>query len=58
MDTIITLTALPFGFIILIIIISCIVPAKKMKVAKDFLSAVLPKIPRIRMHRENDKKQT
>ena len=45
MNTLIAFSLITFGFIIIIVIMACFVPPKKLTGAKEFIIAVMPKLP-------------
>lgn len=45
MNTLILLSLITFGFIITILLLACVIPAKKFNTAKKFLIAIMPKLP-------------
>ncbi len=45
MNLLITFSLITFSFIIIIVVMACIVPPKRLKGAKEFIVAVMPKLP-------------
>lgn len=45
MNPLITFSLITFGFIIIIVVMACVVPPKRLKGAKEFIVAVMPKLP-------------